>query len=314
MARPADWVLQACPQSLRLASVSPLAPTGSPAHQPDAVLLLQEEEALLLAVEGSSIQEGLQRHQAHQLGAHHRKAQLLQGSSDIRVCGSWTSDALKGVLGTRPAHLEGLHPSWQGHPLCSPAEGPPQPAGDACLAHLGFSAGLLIDGMQCCDLKVQEICGHLGHVLLIQVPANALNLFQASWLQRKSLPQLGPCPGPPAACMETHVHPAPQSWLHGSLPAQTPWPAGPAVLPSRPTGGPPHAPELSSVPAGGRPAHHRETEAPAQAQASISPPPCPGSLPGPPPPHKLLGSVPAFPPSTQGLAFCSSLLGLAQPT
>lgn len=70
--------------------------------------------------------------------------------------------------------------------------------GRTCPAHLGFSAGLLVDCVQPCDLKVQEVHGHLSQVLLIQVPADALHLAQASWLQRTRFTQPGPAsPGTP---------------------------------------------------------------------------------------------------------------------
>ena len=78
-----------------------------------------------------------------------------------------------------------------GTPPCSPG-GISQPGGGTT-AHLGFSAGLLVDRVQPCDLKVQEVRGQLSQVLFIQVPANALNLFQTSWLQRRQA-FLSPCP------------------------------------------------------------------------------------------------------------------------
>ena len=54
-----------CSQDPQHPSSSPTH-TG-PAHQPEPLLLLQEEQILLLAVEGGRIQQGFQRHQAHQL-------------------------------------------------------------------------------------------------------------------------------------------------------------------------------------------------------------------------------------------------------
>lgn len=59
-------------------SPSPSPALTGPAHQPEPMLLLQEEQVLLLAVEGGRVQQSLQRHQAHQLRAHHREAQLLR--------------------------------------------------------------------------------------------------------------------------------------------------------------------------------------------------------------------------------------------
>lgn len=90
-------------------------------HQPDPLLLLQDEEVLPLAVEGRGVQEGLQGHQAHQLRAHHREAQLLHmwvhispglGSSTLgkeeRAPTHLGVPAQKGTH--RPSHREALHP------------------------------------------------------------------------------------------------------------------------------------------------------------------------------------------------------------
>jgi hypothetical protein len=59
------------------------------------------------------------------------------------------------------------------------------------LTHLSLSAGLLKHCVQSCDLKVQEVCGHLSQVLLFQVPTDALDLFQTSRLQRDASPDVG---------------------------------------------------------------------------------------------------------------------------
>lgn len=50
------------------------------------------------------------------------------------------------------------------------------------LSDLGAGADLLIDDVQWCLLIVQNVGGHLGHVGLIQVPADPLHLFQQARL------------------------------------------------------------------------------------------------------------------------------------
>lgn len=50
------------------------------------------------------------------------------------------------------------------------------------VSDLGAAADLLIDDMQWCQLIVQNVGGHLGHVGLVQVPANPLHLFQQARL------------------------------------------------------------------------------------------------------------------------------------
>lgn len=50
------------------------------------------------------------------------------------------------------------------------------------LSDLGAAADLLVDDVQWCHLIVQNIGGHLGHVSLVQVPADPLHLLQQAGL------------------------------------------------------------------------------------------------------------------------------------
>lgn len=53
--------------------------------------------------------------------------------------------------------------------------------------YLGSTADLFVNSVDRCQLKVQDVGGHLGYVRLFQVPAHSLHLLQQTRLQYKSI-------------------------------------------------------------------------------------------------------------------------------
>lgn len=53
--------------------------------------------------------------------------------------------------------------------------------------YLGRTADLFVNSVDRCQLKVQDVGGHLGYVRLFQVPAHSLHLLQQTRLQYKSI-------------------------------------------------------------------------------------------------------------------------------
>lgn len=58
-----------------------------------------------------------------------------------------------------------------------------------CAAYLGIFADFLIDSVEGRGLKIKQVCWDLGNILLIQIPAQALDLLQAPRLQRTTMLQ-----------------------------------------------------------------------------------------------------------------------------